>query len=71
MPPAIAPTFLDWVLGDGELDGGKEDDEDDDVVVTVLLPVNLGIPLGAVVWPCGVSATVHHHDDDGSHKYMK
>jgi hypothetical protein len=63
----MAPALLDLGWGDGEFDAGK----DDDVITTALSPVNLGIPLGAVVWPCDVSATVHHHDDDGSHKYVK
>jgi hypothetical protein len=55
----MAPTFLD--LGIGE----------DDVITAALFPVNLGIPLGTVVWPCDVRTTVHHHDGDGSHTYEK
>jgi hypothetical protein len=59
---------LDLGWEDGEFDAGKEDG---DVVTTALFPVNLGIPLGATVWPGDMIATVHHHDDDGSHEYMK
>jgi hypothetical protein len=42
----MAPALLDLGGGEGELDAGKEDE---DVITTALLPVNLGIPLGAAV----------------------
>jgi hypothetical protein len=66
--PAMEPTFLELEWGDGELDAGKEDD---DAVAKPLLPVNLGIPLSAAVWPCDVSIIVHQYINDGTHEYEK
>ena len=47
----MAPALLDLGGGEGELDAGKEDEDviTTDVITTALLPVNLGIPLGAAV----------------------
>jgi hypothetical protein len=60
----MAPAFVE--LGYEELNA-----REDGNVVAALFPVNLGIPLGAAPWPCGMRATVHFHDGEGSHEYVR